>query len=255
MHKSATKCNETIGKWCKNKHGASKIIDMFETYQSSLRHGHHWHLHDGPSALLPLHSEHASNGGDAACECSLQCCQHRPRCLGPPISFSGHTSFQSPSSHVFHLNHVLLVPHLIHNLLYIHQFTRDNSCSVEFDARGFSVKDLKTRHVILPCNSEGVIYTFLGSPCHAPPVALLATTDVDLWHHRLGHPGHDAMSHVCRLSLIICNKARGTSICKACQLGKHVRLPFSSSSSVSRAKFDVIHYDLWTSPVISTSGF
>jgi hypothetical protein len=26
------KCNETIGKWCKNKHGASKIIDTFETY-------------------------------------------------------------------------------------------------------------------------------------------------------------------------------------------------------------------------------
>jgi hypothetical protein len=35
MHKSATKCNETVGKWCKNKHGASKIIDTFETYQSS----------------------------------------------------------------------------------------------------------------------------------------------------------------------------------------------------------------------------
>jgi hypothetical protein len=33
MHKSATKCNETIGKWCENKHGASKIIDTFETYQ------------------------------------------------------------------------------------------------------------------------------------------------------------------------------------------------------------------------------
>jgi hypothetical protein len=33
MHKSTTKCNETIGKWCKNKHGASKIIDTFETYQ------------------------------------------------------------------------------------------------------------------------------------------------------------------------------------------------------------------------------
>jgi hypothetical protein len=33
MHKSATKCNETLYKWCKNKHGASKIIDTFETYQ------------------------------------------------------------------------------------------------------------------------------------------------------------------------------------------------------------------------------
>jgi hypothetical protein len=33
MYKNATKGNETIGKWCKNKHGASKIIDTFETYQ------------------------------------------------------------------------------------------------------------------------------------------------------------------------------------------------------------------------------
>jgi hypothetical protein len=36
MHKSATKCNETIGKWCKNKHGASKIIDTLETYHLPL---------------------------------------------------------------------------------------------------------------------------------------------------------------------------------------------------------------------------
>jgi hypothetical protein len=27
------KCNETLGKWCKNKHEGSKIIDTFETYQ------------------------------------------------------------------------------------------------------------------------------------------------------------------------------------------------------------------------------
>jgi hypothetical protein len=25
MHKNATKCNETLSKWCKNKHGASKL--------------------------------------------------------------------------------------------------------------------------------------------------------------------------------------------------------------------------------------
>jgi hypothetical protein len=34
MHKNAMKCNETLTKWCKNKHGASKIIDTLETYQS-----------------------------------------------------------------------------------------------------------------------------------------------------------------------------------------------------------------------------
>jgi hypothetical protein len=38
MHKSATKCNETLGKWCKNKHGASKIMDTLETYQLLTHH-------------------------------------------------------------------------------------------------------------------------------------------------------------------------------------------------------------------------
>jgi hypothetical protein len=33
MHKNAVKCNKTQRKWCINKHGASKIIDTFETYQ------------------------------------------------------------------------------------------------------------------------------------------------------------------------------------------------------------------------------
>jgi hypothetical protein len=33
MHKSAIKFNETLRKWCKNKHGASKIMDTLETYQ------------------------------------------------------------------------------------------------------------------------------------------------------------------------------------------------------------------------------
>jgi transposase InsO family protein len=37
MHKSAMKCNKTLGKWCKNKHGASKIIDTLETYHALSR--------------------------------------------------------------------------------------------------------------------------------------------------------------------------------------------------------------------------
>jgi hypothetical protein len=45
MYKNATKCNETIGKWCKNKHGASKIIDTFETYQWPLKQGMHMFGH------------------------------------------------------------------------------------------------------------------------------------------------------------------------------------------------------------------
>jgi hypothetical protein len=36
MHKNATKCNEILRKWCKNKHRASKIMDTLETYQRTI---------------------------------------------------------------------------------------------------------------------------------------------------------------------------------------------------------------------------
>src|SRR6185295_4448568 len=44
-------------------------------------------------------------------------------------------------------------------------------------------------------------------------------------------------------------------LCHACQLGHHVRLPFSSSSSHATRAFDLVHCDLWTSPVLSLSGY
>jgi hypothetical protein len=42
MHKNTTKCNETLSKWSKNKHGASKIIDTLETYQRPVKQSLRW---------------------------------------------------------------------------------------------------------------------------------------------------------------------------------------------------------------------
>jgi hypothetical protein len=66
-----------------------------------------------------------------------------------PIYSSGHALLKSSSGHSFKLNNVLLVPHLIRKLLSICKFTRDNRCSIEFDALGFSMKVLKTLREIL----------------------------------------------------------------------------------------------------------
>jgi hypothetical protein len=52
-----------------------------------------------------------------------------------------------------------------------------------------------------------------------------------------------------------CNKRELETLCHACQLGRHVRLPFSSSNSRASANFDLIHCDLWTSPIPSVSGY
>jgi hypothetical protein len=48
------KCNETLSKWCKNKHGASKIIDMFETYQQPKPGDPREHMHQAAIQSLGL---------------------------------------------------------------------------------------------------------------------------------------------------------------------------------------------------------
>ena len=51
-----------------------------------------------------------------------------------------------------------------------------------------------------------------------------------------------------------CSKS-GKHTCHACRLGKHVRLPFTTSNNVSSSPFDLLHCDVWTSPITSNSGF
>jgi hypothetical protein len=42
--------------------------------------------------------------------------------------------------------------------------TRDNNCSIEFDALGLAVKDILTQRVMLCCNSTSDIYTIPAAP-------------------------------------------------------------------------------------------
>lgn len=62
------------------------------------------------------------------------------------------------------------------------------------------------------------------------------------------------MSHLSSKFSLPCNNASHT-VCHACQLGKHVRLPFSRSKTFSVVPFQLIHCDLWTSPILSIFGF
>jgi hypothetical protein len=82
---------------------------------------------------------------------------------------------------------------------------------------------------------------------------ILAAVTTSTWHRRLGHPGPDALSSLSRSSFISCTSTTH-DFCHACQLDKHTRLPFSSSSSRAEKDFDLLHLDLWTSLVVSVSG-
>jgi hypothetical protein len=165
----------------------------------------------------------------------------------------------------FYLNNILLAPDIVQNLLFIRRFITDNWCSMKFDPFGLSVNDLTTRNVIARSNSTDPLYTLhlpsstafsCTSPCAMSAIAaprILAAIAMSTWYHHLGHPGLDALSSLSRSSFISCNSTTH-DFCHACQLGKHTRLPFSSSSSRAEKAFDLLHLDLWTSPVVSVSG-
>ncbi|GJV74444.1 ribonuclease H-like domain-containing protein [Tanacetum coccineum] len=102
-----------------------------------------------------------------------------------PVTNTGHSII--PSHHrPLHLHNVLVTPNIIKNLISVRQFTRDNNCTIEFDAFGFSVKDYLTRHILLRCDSSSDLYP-VTKPSTSP-IAFLSTS-ASTWHQRLGHPG------------------------------------------------------------------
>ncbi|GJW12303.1 ribonuclease H-like domain-containing protein [Tanacetum coccineum] len=206
-----------------------------------------WHMDTGDSSHLNFNASNLSTIFDKCLFPSV----HIGDGKSIPVTNTGHSII--PSHHrPLHLHNVLVTPNIIKNLISVRQFTRDNNCTIEFDAIGFSVKDYLTRHILLRCDSSGDLY-----PVTKPSTPLIAflSTSASTWHQRLGHPGDQVLRSLVSSRFISCNKEKSLHICYAFQLGKHVKLPFHSSDSIVDQCFDIIHSDLWTSPIISSSGF
>jgi len=131
----------------------------------------------------------------------------------------------------------------------LHQFSSDNNCSVEFNLASCFMMDLHTRNVIVWCNSVRPLY-----PLCFPAATFVAGSTCTLWHRHVGHPGHEALSRLAHV-LPFCTKEVSSDLCHAYQLGRHTHLPFHASSSRATSIFDIIHCDLWTSPIPSVSRF
>nr|GEW64887.1 ribonuclease H-like domain-containing protein [Tanacetum cinerariifolium] len=88
-----------------------------------------------------------------------------------------------------------------------------------------SISDFLTRRVLLRCDSTRDLYP-VTVPSSIPHAFLISQ---HTWHQRLGHPGGEVLCHLVSSNFISCNKEKPPLFCHACQLGKHVRLPFVSS--------------------------
>ena len=187
-----------------------------------------------------------------------------PSFPSPPTAASLSATVPHSLSHMSGTLLFLLIPGLCLCLTYVCHLilfrtifpsllTRENPVTVEFDELGFCVKDARTRMVLHRYDSPDELY-----PVHSPsstttaPVALSA--GVDLWHARLGHPNPVTLRHILRSFSFSCNKIEDHT-CHACRVGKHVRLPFNNSTTIASFPFQLIHSDVWTSPVPSNSGY
>jgi hypothetical protein len=121
---------------------------------------------------------------------------------------------------------------------------------MEFDPFGLSVKDLTTKNLIVRSNSTCLLYMMClpGSltpsssavAAHTAVPHALTAVALTTWHRRLGHPAPDALSSLSRSSFIQCTSKKHDYY-HACQLGKHTKLPFCSSSHRVEHPFDLIH--------------
>jgi hypothetical protein len=102
-----------------------------------------------------------------------------------------------------------------------------------------------SHNIEMRCNTNSIVWMLRPSSTGAssPPV-LFSTTTSTTWHRRLGHPGPDVMTMISSSLHPSCNRGHFEGLCHACQLGRHTRLPFTTSSSRAEQAFDLVRCDL-----------
>jgi hypothetical protein len=157
--------------------------------------------------------------------------------------------------------------------LSIQQFCRDNNCYFILTATHFTIKDMQTKEILLQGPSEAGLYPVYFKQLHSDQIKARAaflsssaflsrfsaflgvTAPKDIWHYRLGHPSISAMNKLLQQSLITCNgSTKFNKICDSCQLAKSKKLPFPDSTRISTHPLELIHSDVWTSPILSLGG-
>ncbi|GJU87777.1 ribonuclease H-like domain-containing protein [Tanacetum coccineum] len=185
--------------------------NAFNTYNSSSRTtSGNWNMDTCVGLILMLCVQLSSD--ILVCDfthCLQDCVTERFN----PVTNSGHSVLSTPFRPL-RLNNVLITPNIVKNLISVRQFVRDNSCTVEFDPFGFSVKDFITRRVLLRCDSTGELYP-VTKPSTIPHAFL---TSQYTWHQRLGHPGSEVLRRLVSSDSISCNKEKLPVLCHACQL-------------------------------------
>jgi hypothetical protein len=178
------------------------------------------------------------------------------KAIGSTLVNSNHANFSSK----FLLKDIILCPSASANFLSINKFCIDNHCMFELTGSYFTVKDTLSGTVLLQGPSENGLYPI---PLHRISqnelkgfAALIGVKTTDMvWHQRLGHPSTTVFQHLLsHQHLPLAGLVDKLRICESCQLGKSKQLPFCESSRQTFVPLELVHSDVWTSPIPSLTG-
>lgn len=116
------------------------------------------------------------------------------------------------------------------------------------------MKDFDSGSLLHRSDSDGELYLALLSSDRSSIDSAFTAISSSTWHRRLGHHGNSVFDFLVNIRFILCSNKQ-LPLCHACQIGKHCRMSFSSSLTKTSCLFELVLSDLWTSPVVSLSGF
>ena len=145
------------------------------------------------------------------------------------------------------LNSVLHVPNLKCNLLSVSKLTKDEHCQANFFADHCSFQDLLTGMMIGSASESNGLYYLDGdlskNSRYGNKMSLSRTSELELWHQRLGHPNFNYMSKM--FPSICSNKDVPFLSCDSCAKAKHHLASYPQTSYRASTPFSTIHSDLW----------
>lgn len=84
----------------------------------------------------------------------------------------------------------------------------------------------------------------------------LAALSFHDWHCHLGNPGDHVFDILRSNNLISCSRSNASKVCVLLVKLLNISiLSFSPSFTHTYAPFDIVHSDIWTSPLLSKNGY
>ncbi|KAI5332284.1 hypothetical protein L3X38_022413 [Prunus dulcis] len=153
------------------------------------------------------------------------------------------------------LDSVLIAPSLHHNLLSATQITTALNCTVTFWPTHCAFQDILSSKTIGCGTRKGKVYYLnLASDSVASlnPSVKKQTSEVWLWHRRLGHASFGYLQKL--FPSLFFQLDISSFTCNTCELAKSNHVPFPLSSHKSLVLFSLVHSHVWGSAKITTSG-